>query len=68
MMFEHSFEMGKAAELIIGSIEKTLKQGYRTADIAQKGDKVVTTQELTKTIINNFDVIYNEQALGVFTL
>lgn len=68
MMFEHSFEMGKAAELIIESIEKSLKQGYRTADIAQKGDKVVSTNELTKKIISNFDVIYNEQALGVFTL
>lgn len=68
MMFEHSFEMGKASELIIESIEKTLKQGYRTADIAQDGDKVVTTQELTKSIISNFEVIYNEQALGVFTL
>ncbi|MBU2491771.1 MAG: 3-isopropylmalate dehydrogenase [Bacteroidetes bacterium] len=68
MMFEHSFEMGKASELIIESIEKALKQGLRTSDIAQKGDKVVTTQDLTKAIIGNFDLIYNEQALGVFTL
>lgn len=68
MMLEHSFGLGKASELIIESIEKTLKQGFRTADIAQQGDKVVTTNELTKSIINNFEFIYNEQALGVFTL
>ena len=68
MMFEHSFQMNKAAELIIESIEKTLQQGFRTTDIAQFGDSIVTTDALTQTIINNFDVIYNEQALGVFTL
>lgn len=68
MMFEHSFEMGKAAELIVESIEKTLQQGYRTADIANKNDKVLSTEELTKVVIHNFDLIYNEQALGVFTL
>ena len=33
MMFSHSFQMDKAAELIEDAISKTLICGYRTADI-----------------------------------
>lgn len=68
MMFDYSFGMLKASELIEYSIEKTLQQGFRTQDIAGEKDKVVTTEELTNKIIENFDVVYNEEALGVFTL
>ncbi|MBN1300391.1 MAG: 3-isopropylmalate dehydrogenase [Melioribacteraceae bacterium] len=68
MMFEHSFGMTKAAELIETSIDKTLSQGYRTADIARKGDNIVDTEKITSLIIQNIESIYNEQALGVFTL
>lgn len=68
MMFEHSFQMTKAAELINEAIERTLKQGLRTIDIHSKGRKLVSTQEMTSAILKNYEEIYNEQALGVFTL
>jgi 3-isopropylmalate dehydrogenase len=68
MMFEHSFGMTKAAELIEASIEKTLSQGYRTADLSRGNDDVVSTDKITDLIIHNIETIYNEQALGVFTL
>ncbi len=68
MMFEHSFGMTKAAELIEESIEQTLNQGYRTADIGSKEDKIVSTVEFTGLVIQNIEEVYNEQALGVFTL
>ncbi len=68
MMFEHSFGMTKAAELIEASIEKTLSQGFRTADISREGDEVVSTTKFTELVIQNIESIYNEQALGVFTL
>ncbi|MBU1095420.1 MAG: 3-isopropylmalate dehydrogenase [Bacteroidetes bacterium] len=68
MMFEHSFGMNKAAELIEASIEKTLSQGFRTADIASESDKVLNTNEMTEQIMKNFDEVYNTEALGVFTL
>ncbi len=68
MMFRLSFQMGKAAELIETSIERTLDAGYRTADIYTEGTKLVTTTKMRDIVIENFNKIYDEQALGVFTL
>ena len=68
MMFDISFQMTKAAELIDAAIERTLKQGKRTVDIHKEGYELVSTQQMTDAILTNFEEVYNEQALGVFTL
>lgn len=68
MMFEHSFHMTKAAELIESSIDKTLSEGYRTEDIYTEGKKLVSTSEMSEIIANNFEELFNSEALGVFTL
>jgi 3-isopropylmalate dehydrogenase len=68
LMFFHSFQMNKASELIEESISRTLDAGYRTKDISQPGDQIVTTTKMKDLVIENFDTIYDEQALGVFTL
>jgi 3-isopropylmalate dehydrogenase len=65
MMYFYSFQLKKAAEFIEAAIEKTLINGYRTADIYSEGTKLVSTKEMTKAIIDNFNLIYDEQALGV---
>ncbi len=62
MMFEHSFQMTQAAELINRAIERTLEQGLRTVDIFSEGSRLVSTDEMTETITKNFEKIYNEQA------
>jgi 3-isopropylmalate dehydrogenase len=68
MMFLHSFQMDTVAELIEGAITKTLSAGYRTADIFSDGNTSVSTSKMTKIVIDKFNEIYDEQALGVFTL
>lgn len=68
MMFTHSFQMYKASELIESAIERTLSKGYRTQDIHSEGCILCTTDEMTKHVIESFNEIYDEQALGVFTL
>ncbi len=68
MMFAYSFQMYKAAELIEQSIDKTLSMGYRTADIYSPGTNLVSTMKIKEAVIENFNQIYDEQALGVFTL
>ncbi len=68
MMFNYSFEMYKAAELIEKAIDKTLSMGYRTADIYSEGNILVDTKKMTDAVIENFNQIYDEEALGVFTL
>ncbi|MGE5847877.1 MAG: 3-isopropylmalate dehydrogenase [Ignavibacteria bacterium] len=68
MMFSHSLQMNKAAELIDESIERTLSKGYRTADIYETGNNLVTTTQMRDAVMDSFKQIYDEQALGVFTL
>lgn len=68
MMFDISFQMTKAAELIEAAIERTLKQGKRTEEIYSEGCEMVSTQQMTDAILTNFEEVYNEQALGVFML
>jgi len=68
MMFNYSFQMQKAAEVIEEAVERTLAKSYRTQDIYSDGCSLVTTQQMTNCVIENFNEIFNEQALGVFTL
>jgi 3-isopropylmalate dehydrogenase len=68
MMFNYSFQMNKAGELIEKAIDKTLSMGYRTADIYSPGSILADTEKMTEAVIENFNQIYDEQALGVFTL
>lgn len=68
MMFEYSFEMTKASELIMNAIERVLADGYRTVDLEKGSNMILGTKEITNKIIEKIEEIYNEQALGVFTL
>jgi 3-isopropylmalate dehydrogenase len=68
MMFNYSLNMSKPAELIEEAIERTLALGYRTSDIFSEGSTLVSTEKMTSCVIENFNEIFNEQALGVFTL
>ena len=68
MLFEHTLQIPKAAELIQESIDRTLKAGFRTKDIMTEGGKEVSTEKITAEIIKSFEEIYHEQGLGVFTL
>ena len=67
LMFVHSLQMNKAAELIEEAISKTLDAGYRTNDIAQPGDAVVTTTKMKDLIVENFNTIFEEQAISIST-
>lgn len=68
MMFEHTFDMTKAARIIEEGIERTLLAGYRTQDIYSEGMKKVTTSEMTDAILDNVEQVLNNEAVGVFTL
>ncbi|NTU97013.1 MAG: 3-isopropylmalate dehydrogenase [Chlorobiaceae bacterium] len=53
MMFEHSFRRPEIAAEIHSAIEKTLASGIRTADIANPGDKSVSTTDMTNAIVRH---------------
>jgi 3-isopropylmalate dehydrogenase len=65
MMFLYSFNMDKAAEVIDNAIAQTLTDGYRTADIYSQGTNLVSTKEMTEAVINNFNQIYEKQAVEI---
>ena len=65
MMFDYTFGMTKAAEIIELGIERTLNSGLRTIDIAGENDKSVSTSDMTETILKNVEEIFNEQKIDV---
>lgn len=68
MMFSQSFQMTQAAQFIEKSIERTLEQGFRTQDICSVGDTAISLSAMTEQILLNLEEIFNEEAIGVFTL
>ena len=46
MMLRHSFDMESAAARIERAVCAVLREGYRTADIAEPGSRVVGTREM----------------------
>lgn len=65
MMFFYSFNLPKAASIIEESIDMTLKQQYRTADIYKDGDKLVSTTEMTELVLQNINKVYEKELINV---
>ena len=57
MMFNYSFKIPYAAELIEKAIEKTLTDGYRTADIFSEGCELVSTEKMTDKVLENITAV-----------
>jgi len=56
MMLRESFGLQEAAEAIEAAIEETLRAGWRTADIAETGSRVVGTKEMGALIGRQLEV------------
>ena len=50
MMLKYSFNLDRAHADIVNAVRKTLKDGYRTQDIAQTGMETVSTQQMGNLI------------------
>lgn len=50
LMLRYSFSMEKEALQIENAVREVIKQGFRTGDIAEKGAKVLGTEEIGKQI------------------
>ena len=55
MMLKYTLGLPSEATAIENAVKKALKDGYRTADIAKKGEKTLTTQEMGKIITDNIN-------------
>lgn len=53
MLLRYSFDEQIAADCIEQAVEKTLAEGYRTADLYKNGFTKVTTEQMTVAVLNN---------------
>ena len=54
MMFRYSFDRADIAERIDATVQKVLRAGHRTGDIAQPGEKVIGTKEMGDAFVAAF--------------
>tara|TARA_Y100000590_G_scaffold315228_1_gene356486 strand:+ start:1521 stop:2630 length:1110 start_codon:yes stop_codon:yes gene_type:complete len=57
MMLKYSFDMLDESQLIEKAIQNVLSKGFRTLDIKQGNDKVVSTKEMGKAVIDELNAI-----------
>ncbi|MBI3577879.1 MAG: 3-isopropylmalate dehydrogenase, partial [Ignavibacteriales bacterium] len=60
MMLKYSFNLEKEAQSITDSVEKVLRQGYRTADIYNGDGKLVNTTEMGDLIEKNIEKLSHQ--------
>lgn len=53
MMLKYTFGLQEESDIIENAVKKALSDGHRTADIAKKGEKVLTTVEMGNIIAEN---------------
>jgi len=53
MMLRYSFHLNEEATAVENAVEKSLEQGYHTADLSIDGGKQVGTKEMTDIVLSN---------------
>lgn len=67
LLLDISFEMKEESEAVITAVEQTLKQGYRTADIADAKtpkDRILNTQSMGKQVVNQLEKVANHVSVS----
>ncbi len=57
MMMRYSFDMTDNADLVEQAVQNVLKAGVRTADIAEKGQKPVSTDDMADSVVKELGLI-----------
>jgi 3-isopropylmalate dehydrogenase len=65
LLLDISFGLKEESETVIKAVEQTLKQGYRTADIADHQtpeEKILNTSAMGAHVVKNIKVVINQPA------
>ncbi len=65
LLLDISFELKEESETVIKAIEQTLKQGYRTVDIADQQtpkEKILNTSAMGARVVKNIEVVISQPA------
>ena len=55
MMLKYSFNMQEDSALVENAVQAVLSKGLRTADISYGADKIVSTQDMGKAVIEELN-------------
>ncbi|RXI98455.1 3-isopropylmalate dehydrogenase [Anaerobacillus alkaliphilus] len=55
MMLRYSFFLSEEADAIETAVSNVLEAGYRTGDIAEKGEQILNTEKMTDKVIENIE-------------
>ncbi len=67
LLLDISFDMKHESETVIKAVEETLKQGYRTTDIADaktSKEKILNTQQMGKQVLNQLEKIASQLSVS----
>jgi len=53
MMMRYSLAMPQEANLLEKAVAQTIKEGFRTQDIYQRGEKLIGTEEMGNQVVKN---------------
>ena len=57
MLLKYSFDMQEESKLIEKAVQNVLIKGLRTIDIKDKDNKIVSTQEMGKAVIEELNIL-----------
>ena len=57
MALRYSFDMSTEADLVDNAVQAALSEGCRTGDIANEGEKTLSTHEMGSAIISQMEAL-----------
>jgi 3-isopropylmalate dehydrogenase len=57
MMLKYSFDMENDSQMIETAVQNVLTKGLRTFDIKDGADKIISTQEMGKAVIDELNIL-----------
>jgi len=70
LMLDISFGMKEEADIVIKAVEQTLKEGFRTSDIADsktRPEKIIKTEQMGSLVVNQLEKIADYEQQQVIT-
>lgn len=61
MMLKYTLDMPEAADAITNEVAGLLTEGYRSTELYQSGDKLVSTTEMSDLLVDRLGVVYKEK-------
>jgi len=62
MMLSYTLDMPRAGDILVEQVSQLLEEGYRTQELYQAGDKLVSTTEMSELLIEKLKSAYKAES------